>query len=400
MNVLETEQYYGELSDLVADKMKSHLPIYRLTGQGRFYFTRTSFLEDCIVYNSGTTLINNYKDEMGELAIHRWKVNLINSGKDPKVELALRQDYGTILHIVYGNILNGDLIDYENLKTYVTDLSEVSGFTKERLAEVLFLTGEELEKDIASFVTWVNDYNIKPIGIEMMLKSDKWKVATALDLVCYATVDETGYWGELYKSGKNKGQPKASKKKVEKLIVVDFKSGKKGFYAKNVLQLLLSKDIFEECFPALSIDGIFNFAPNDWKSSPSYKFYDQERETKQIDYLKKIRDNVFTRGMVEFEEVLCKKRQRMFTGVVGLGVQNENIVQYMNNVDLANYHYDVHHLARTKYVWDLFDNVAVSDLMDVEEDELREIAKEAKVLFTDKLSFINKLTKVYYGKKG
>lgn len=392
--VLETEQYYGTIWKELAEEMKKKLPIYRLTGKGRFYFTRETPVSNSRIYNSGTTLIGNYKDDQGELAIHRWKVGLINAGKDPAVELAMRQDYGTLLHITYGDLLNGVELDYNNLDDYVLGLSEVTNFTKERLLHVYNTTKDEFSKDLASFTQWVHDYKVRPIGVELMLKSDKWKVATALDLVHYATVEEEGEWGEVYKSGPRKGQPKLSKKPVEKLLITDFKSGKKGFYDKNVLQLLLSRDIFEENFPGLKIEGVFNFAPNDWTNKPTYKFHDQERVTKKIDYLKRIKQNVFERGVSEFEELLLKKKRRMFSGVVSTNTGYQNPVYYLGNVELANHHYDLHHLRKSEEVKKVVSQYKRAELLGLSNKELVGIADLAGVAVNDRDSFLNVLVRV------
>ena len=187
---------------------------------------------------------------------------------------------------------------------------------------------------LASFVQWCIDFKVEPLGIEVMLKSDEYRVATALDLICYVTVKEKGYWGETYKSdskstGAKKGDPKESYKEVKQLAIVDYKSGK-NFYDKNVLQLLESKLIFEENFPDIKVGGIYNFGANDWKgSTPTYKFYNQERENKNIDFLKAIFKNVLDRGKVEFEHKILPKRKRQFVGSADFSnLTMENVVKY------------------------------------------------------------------------
>ena len=57
--------------------------------------------------------------------------------------------------------------------------------------------------------------------------------------------------------------------------IVDFKSGKKGFYDKHALQLLLNKEIVQENYPELIVEGIYNFSPKEWISTPSYNLKDQ-----------------------------------------------------------------------------------------------------------------------------
>lgn len=315
--IFEKEQYVGKIH---ADFLKafSRLPlIYRLTGKShRIYFTKET--NGVKVYNSGTTLIDNYKDDSGIKALEQWRNKLVSQGLNPADYLKERQDYGTLLHLMYGEILSGkdftfDKIDAQIKKRAVKEL----GYTPEEANNFVEKHLEEFFKDIASFSKWLVDFKIEPIAVEQMMKSDKYLVATAIDLVCYATVEEKGFWGEVYKSGAKKGEPKETKKEVRKLIIVDFKSGKsKGFYPVNILQLLLNRVIWEENFPEIPLDGVYNFAPNDWRSAPTYEFYDQERESKTTSFLNEIKENVFERGRKIFEEKLASRRELFITGDV------------------------------------------------------------------------------------
>jgi len=347
--VFEKEQCYGTLKGVLKNALKNKPIIYRLTGQkSRIYFTKEDPKQPANVYNSGTTLIDNYRDKAGELAIHGWKVKLINSGKDPNIELKTRQDYGTLLHVLYGKILLGETTTFDKLDEFIIGFASEVRMGKEYLEKLVSSHMGEFRKDVASFLAWIKEYKVNPLGIELMVKSDKYKVATALDLICEVTVKEKGHFGEVYKSdskatGAKKGDPKESYGEVKKVVIVDFKSGKKGFYAKNVIQLLLSRKIFEENFPKVGIDGIFNFAPNDWKgSNPTFKFYDQERENKQIDYLKSILENILERGMKEFEFELSKKKERIFNGkidITKLG-DTDNMFQTYTLEQMADMYFD------------------------------------------------------------
>ena len=110
--ILESEQYYGEVSEILKKELKNKPTIYRLTGKDRrIYFTKEGDLP-IQVYNSGTTIIDNFKDKDGDEFIHKWKVGLINSGQNPNSVLKERQVFGTLLHILYSNVLLKEVVSF------------------------------------------------------------------------------------------------------------------------------------------------------------------------------------------------------------------------------------------------------------------------------------------------
>ena len=362
-----TEQWVGHLHPSLAEKLKTKDPIFRLTGRShRFYFTKANKDAPVTVYNSGTTLIGNYRDMEGERALENYRIGLINSGKDPEVVLKTRQDYGTLMHIIFGRILMGETTTFETLENFVIQASTEARLDKAYTTQLVKSHLTEFKKDVAAFLAWIRDYKIEPLGVEVVMKSDRHKVATPLDLICYATVKVKGFWGEVYKSGVKKGQPKETYKEEKQLIIVDFKSGKKGFWDKNVLQLLLSKGIFEENFPDMEIQGVYNFAPNDWKKDPSYKFYNQERESKNIDYLKKLKDNIFERGRIEFEEKLSQKTERMFSGTIDFNNPDVSGITTDSLYDVADSFYKNEYLPGQDQVVDFKKKYKIKSSEDVE----------------------------------
>lgn len=341
--LLEKDQSFGTVDTRLQNK---NLPIiYRLTSQkggGRVYFTQEKKGGEIKIYNSGTTLIDVYKDANGEQALHKWKVGLINEGRNPNEVVKERQDYGTILHLIYGNLLQGVTIDISKIKDFIVDLYKDLNMRKSYLETIANNNEEEFQKDILAFLAWIKEYNIKPLAIELMLKSEKWKTATALDLVCEATIPTKGFWGETYKSGSKKGESKETKKDITSIILVDFKSGKKGFYDKNILQLLLSKEIFKENYPDIELGGLYNFAPSDWKTAPSFRFTNQEQGedavgAKHRGYLNKISTKIFELGLIKFEESTLNRTVRHYRGVVDLGSDYDisEFYEYLKYKDLA-----------------------------------------------------------------
>jgi hypothetical protein len=136
-----------------------------------------------------------------------------------------------------------------------------------------------LRQDVLSFVSWVQDYNVKPLAIEVPLCTGDAHLGFAgtVDLVCLLDVDVKGFFGETYKAGAKKGEPKETKRTERKLAIVDFKSGRTGhFYDSNEWQLAFCEALVQDNFVELCSDydniELFNWSPKDWKSAPSYNF--------------------------------------------------------------------------------------------------------------------------------
>lgn len=316
--VFEKDQYFGKIHNDYVKYFKRLPRLFRLTGKSnRIYFTKERG-KPAVVYTSGTTLIDNFHDKSGAIALESWRKRLLIEGLDPAVVLKTRQDYGTILHIIYGKLLMKEEMSYQLVSDIITKIAiEDVGMKEEKAEEFVSKHLTEFKKDIGAFVQWLIDFEVEPIAIEAMMKTDKYMTATAIDLVANITVQEKGFYGEVYKSGANKGKPKQTVGKSRKRVIVDFKSGKgSGFYPKNILQLLLNRVIWEENFPEVKLDGIYNFSPKNWRTSPTYEFADQERESKQTTYLNSIKENVFERGLKEFTEETLNKRELVMEGNV------------------------------------------------------------------------------------
>lgn len=57
--------------------------------------------------------------------------------------------------------------------------------------------------------------------------------------------------------------------------IVDFKSGRKGFYEEHQHQLNMYQLMWNVNYPEYPIDFIANFSPKDWRNTPSYNYKDQ-----------------------------------------------------------------------------------------------------------------------------
>lgn len=188
-----------------------------------------------------------------------------------------RADYGTLMHITFERVL---LALINRAKYNIDELpAEVLQYIEERdLQNIDWIKWlEDLKQDVLGFAQFITDYKVRPVAIEIPLKCDKYRVAGVLDLSCYMTIKEKGFWGEVYKSGERKGEPKETSKDMEVFAIVDFKSSRKGCYEENELQLKLHEIAWRENFPDFKDATIklFNLRPKDWRTEPSYSLHDQ-----------------------------------------------------------------------------------------------------------------------------
>ena len=241
-------------------------------GNNRFYYT-VDPAGKVKLYSSGTTLIKDgYAED--KIALETWRNKLRAEGKDPGKELEYAASRGTLMHFLLGYYIQGKPINLSDLDILINE--EAPELTMlPYFGEIMAKDIEWLQKAILAFGQFVEDYNVKPVALELIMKSEKYQVASPIDMICKMTIKEEGYFGEVYKTGEKKGQPKLSKQEREVYTIVDFKSTQSGFYDSHYLQLQLYKRIVAENYPDLKIEGLFNWSPKEWITSPSYNLKDQ-----------------------------------------------------------------------------------------------------------------------------
>lgn len=254
-------------------------PVYRLDSNGhRYYYTFDEFGEPHF-YVSVTTLIKQTLPTAPSLI--KW---IADMGYDESQRYAAeRASYGTFMHSQIAEMLINRSYDLDSLKDKLKAYIDT-----EKLPVDFINYADDFKKDILAFAQFAKDVNLKPLAIELVLTNPEDGYAGAMDLAAEITIEEKGYFGETYKTGANAGQPKESKRKVTVRAIIDFKSGRKGFFPEHEVQLHAYMKMWNIHFPEYPIARVFNWSPKDWRGKvPTYNFKDQtdSKNAKKLPYL-------------------------------------------------------------------------------------------------------------------
>jgi len=221
---------------------------------GRVYKSLTTFLSAVMPQNK---FLQSWREE---------KAAEFGSRQAAAEYVQATADYGTILHIAVA----------EFCRTGVVDWSEFDGWVLRELQEMGLKNGTlsaahgEITKDFASIVQFFHEYQVKVIAVELPVWSDEG-VATLIDLV-------------VEMNAKNYKATEPDKRQRIKAII-NLKSGKKGFFEEHIFQLEGERRMFNETFSAAvgyEIEKVFNLAPNDWRTSPTFDLKDQTAKADAI----------------------------------------------------------------------------------------------------------------------
>lgn len=252
------------------------------------------------LYTSLTTAINQCSPT--ERPLLEWYAKLGMQEADRQLKIA--QHYGTLMHAMLGIWLKENHFDFDQIQPLIDDY----------IAENTFWEPEtqgwstKLKYDVAAFCNFTIERNIKPLGIEYVLLSKKG-FGTLIDLVCMMDISETGFFGEMYKSGENKGKPKETKRRKRVRAIMNFKSGRHAFYRSNGIQIECEKQLWEENFPDLPIEAAFNWSPKEWQTDPGYNLKDWVGEISQQEI-----DAVLSLAEIRFGS---KAGNKTFVGIYG-----------------------------------------------------------------------------------
>ena len=276
-----------EIRSLYFDKTALREPAYRvfqLNSDGHRYYYRFNDAGEPEFYPSVTTLLKQVMPTPP--ALLDW---MVANGKDGSVEKRdLAAAYGTFMHIQFETLIINRRYDFDNVPAVLLDYME-----RENLPEKVFSEWcVKIRKDVLAFAQFVRDYNVRPLAVEIGLVHPEFHYAGCVDLPCIMT------------------EPKTAKNFT---AIVDFKSGRKGFYEEHELQLHLYREMWNVNYPDVPVERVFNFSPKDWRGpKPTYNLKDQTESVnaKKLPYLLALatiedekRDNTMTivRGVLDLD---------------------------------------------------------------------------------------------------
>ena len=268
-----------------ADALKE--PAYRLfqlNSDGHRYYYRFNDAGEPEFYPSVTTLLKQVMPTAP--ALLDW---MIANGKDGSTEKRdLAAAYGTFMHGQFETLIINRRYDFDSVPAALLAYMERENLPEKVFAEWL----PKVRKDVLAFAQFIKDWNVKPLAVEIGLYHPKFHYAGCLDLPCIMTEPKTG---------------------KSFTALVDFKSGRKGFYEEHELQLHLYKDAWNCWYESMPITRVFNFSPKDWRKAPTYNLKDQTDSVnaKKLPYLLALatiedekRDNTLTivRGVLDLDK--------------------------------------------------------------------------------------------------
>lgn len=231
--------------------IKSPFKLYRYDKADDRYYFQIPEVGQPIPYLSVTSFCG--KSLPTSPFLIKWKAQLGNEVADYTAKF--KADYGTFMHIVFTEILIHRTGDFKEISDRAFDHAISLGH--KHLAQEW---ASEIVKDVMGFLMFVIEKNVKVISAEFPIASSQYGLGGCIDLVC-----ELDF---------NRSRVKA---------LVDFKSGRKGFWETHRLQLSCYKKIWNEWYSDIfPVTHIFNFAPTDWRKSPKYKLENQTDPSKNI----------------------------------------------------------------------------------------------------------------------
>lgn len=254
--------------------------VWQLNSKGHRYYYRYDDAGNPEFFPSVTTILSQTLPKAPHFI--NWIANKgIEEAERYKGE---RAAYGTFMHAAFEELLINRAYDLDGLKGKLKEYIEVY-----RLPDEFIYYADDLKKDVLAFAQFVLDYDVRPLAVEIALVHPYYKYAGMIDCPCTMRA----------KIG--------SDDRIN--AIVDFKSGRKGFYEESEIQLGMYRDMWNVNFEQFPVTRIFNFSPKDWRKKPSYNLKEQTESPniRKIPYLLEIaaiedekRDNTFTavNGMV------------------------------------------------------------------------------------------------------
>lgn len=220
--------------------------VWQLNSSGHRYYYKFDKEGNPEFYPSVTTILSQ------TLPTSPWLVKWIaDKGLEESERYKMeRANYGTFMHAVFERLLINRSYNLDTLKDELKEYIDVN-----RLPEDFIHYADDLKKDVLAFAQFVLDYDVRPLAVEIALVHPVYRYAGMIDCPCTM----------LEKPG--------AERRIN--AIVDFKSGRNGFYEEHEIQLHLYRDMWNENFPRFPMERVFNFSPKNWRKKPTYNLKDQ-----------------------------------------------------------------------------------------------------------------------------
>lgn len=208
------------------DKFDSRF--YYETDKERYYLSATSFCSKVLKEDS----------------LAKWKATV--GLREARIYATERATYGTLLHEIIDRWLRGPIT-----WSLINDMVDFS-IEEHRYYHLRKQWHEDIISDVLSFQQFAHDKNLIADQTEVMgylNVDDEFGLAGTIDFI--GTID---YYGK------------------PRQVIIDWKSGRDGFYDSHALQLHIYKEFLQEGEDYL----LFNWSPKSWRGSkPTYNFKNQ-----------------------------------------------------------------------------------------------------------------------------
>lgn len=306
---METFEIVQPFQPMHSHPLKKQYNIYRSkVDRERFYFTiiGTEFVK----LPSVTTILSS------TLPIEDWLIRWIarfgyEQAQEKKTQAA---HYGTLFSIIASDFLHSGEIDLGTIEARINIYKHTNNIS--------FATdfwNQKLKEDLYALACFAQDYNFEPLAIEIPLVSAKYRFAGTIDAIGYIKIG----------SGANGKILKKDKETRKILAIIDWKTGRRGFYRSHEAQLHMYRLLVEENFPDLCSQNelkLYNWAPKEWntKDEPKYTLKDQTTSKEALRILNYL-------AIYRVEETSENHNFKVVEGVLRLG----NIE---NNLKFLDYH--------------------------------------------------------------
>ena len=226
-------------------------------------------------------------------------------------------DYGTLFTICAAQFLKDRRFDLESLKPRLEVYTSIN-----KINYPVDLWEYKLREDLYALHQFIIDYEVEPLAVEVVLASEKG-FAGAVDAVVEMTVG-TGVNMRILKADRkyDKKTGELLEDKTRRVTaIIDWKTGRHGFYRNNEAQLHFYKVLWEENFPHLPIDAIFNWSPKEW-STDSDSLYNLKEQSGSKEAAKIF--NYLNNFLIE-NAGKGNRPYKVIEGVLEYGRQNGNL---------------------------------------------------------------------------